>query len=481
MRQRLIVVSNRLPVTVARGPAGLRLEPSCGGLVTALLPVLRENAGCWVGWTGTSRDPAIAGLLERDSTSCFAMVPVFLTPAETDRFYRGCSNEIIWPLFHDLPSRCNFDAGYWESYRDVNAKFAAAVEPVARRGDFIWVHDYHLMLFARAMRARGTELRLAYFHHIPFPPPDIFEKLPWRSEILRALLDFDTVGFQTVRDRQNFIACLRRCLSGVHIRRDGDALLAGAGSACAAVGSFPISIAWQELASQAAHPDIAARAGALRRGLPGCRIALGVDRLDYTKGIPQRLLAFRSLLERYPELRCRVALIQVVVPSREEIPYYHELKQSIEQLVSEINGEYSTPGWVPVHYMHRRLARPELLALYRAADVALVTPLKDGMNLVAKEYCAANADESGALVLSEFAGAAAELRSGALLVNPNDTIGLADMLRAAFLMSPAERRRRMRRMRETVRRHDVFEWCDRFFRYAGVSPEALTHPFAAAG
>lgn len=466
-RQRLVIVSNRLPITVSRNTTGWHLQPSCGGLVTALDPLLRDSGGCWVGWTGTEYDPEVLNLLQEGS-SHYPLVPVFLTAAEKACFYHGCSNEIIWPLFHDLQSRCNFDPAYWSVYSDVNEKFADAVASVANGDDFVWVHDYHLMLLAGALRRRALPLKLAYFHHIPFPPPDIFEKLPWRREILGALLQFNTLGFQTERDRRNFIACVRRYLPDVHIHRSGQTVLARGKDLYVAVGSFPISIAYQEFATQALQPDVAAKTGDIRRNLSGSRIVVGVDRLDYTKGIPQRLLAFRALLERYPELRSHVTLVQVVVPSREEIPCYHELKQSIELLVSQINGEYAVPGWIPVHYMHRCLSPAELVAFYRAADAALITSLKDGMNLVAKEFCAANVEESGVLVLSEFAGAAGQLNCGALLVNPYDSIGVADALRRALLMDPEERRQRMHRMREAVRKEDVFDWCSRFVRYANA-------------
>lgn len=456
--RRFIIVSNRLPVTVERTDSGFRVQKSCGGLVSALRPVLRDSRSCWIGWTGTEYAPEIPDLLQDDSVGTCSLVPVFLTAAEKARFYHGCSNEIIWPLFHDFQSRCTFDPTYWDVYRDVTEKFADAVERTASRNDFVWVHDYHLMMLAHALRARELRLKLAYFHHIPFPPPDIFEKLPWRSEILRGLLQFDTVGFQTVRDRRNFVACLRRCLHEVHMNRLGERLLIRAEGSGTVIGAFPISIDFEEFANEALCPAVAAKASEIRRQVKGEQIILGVDRLDYTKGIPERLLAFRKLVARHPDLHGHVTLVQVVVPSREDIPSYKELKLTIERLVSEINGEYGMPGWVPVVYLHRCLSRPELVAFYRAANTALITSLKDGMNLVAKEFCASHVDEDGILVLSEFAGAAKELKCGALLVNPYDTEGVASALYRAFSMSRPEQRVRMQRMRRLIQRHNVFRW-----------------------
>jgi trehalose 6-phosphate synthase/phosphatase len=466
---RLIVVSNRLPITVEQVEGELRVQASCGGLASALRPILHGTDTTWIGWTGTDYSPEIAARVQAEVAGGYVLVPVFLTAAEKACFYHGCSNEIIWPLFHDLQSRCNFDPAYWDAYCQVTEKFADAVEQTAHRDDFVWIHDYHLMLLAEALRARDLPLRLAYFHHIPFPPPDIFEKLPWRKEMLRALLHFNTVGFQTARDRLNFIASVRRCLRDVHVKRLGESWLIRAEGLATVVGMFPISIDFQEFANQAIDPAVAARAAEIQRNVGGEQIILGVDRLDYTKGIPERLLAFRNLLEDRVELRGRVTLVQVVVPSREDIPAYQELKLAIERLVSNINGQFAIPGWTPVVYMHRCLSRPELVAFYRAADIALITPLKDGMNLVAKEFCASRVDDGGVLVLSEFAGAAKELRCGALLVNPYDTEGVASVLYRAFRMSGREQRVRMQRMRRCLQRHDVFHWCESFCARAVTS------------
>jgi trehalose 6-phosphate synthase len=469
--RRFVIVSNRLPVTVEHTASGFQVQKSCGGLVSALRPVLRDRHSCWVGWTGTEYAPEIPALLRDDSVGTCSLVPVFLTAEEKACFYHGCSNEIIWPLFHDLQSQCNFDPAYWDVYCEVTEKFADAVERTTDKHDFVWVHDYHLMMLAEALRARESRLTLAYFHHIPFPPPDIFEKLPWRTEILRGLLQFDTVGFQTVRDRRNFVACLRRCLHDVHLHRLGEKLLIRAGGSGTVVGAFPISVDFQEFADEAARPAVAGSASDIRCQIKGEKFILGIDRLDYTKGIPERLLAFRELIENHQELRGQVSLVQAVVPSREEIPRYKELKVAIERLVSDINGTYGAPGWTPVVYLYRCLSRPELVAFYRAADVALVTPLKDGMNLVAKEFCASRVQDDGVLVLSEFAGAATELKCGALLVNPYDKQGVASALYRALRMSDQEQSMRMQQMRRLIQQRDVFRWF-RAFCTIGPRPPA---------
>jgi trehalose 6-phosphate synthase/phosphatase len=470
---RLIVVSNRLPVTIAQTRNGQAcVRPSGGGLVTALLPVLRQDGGAWIGWTGGEADPTVERVLHECSGPNYSLHPVFLTADEEASFYRGCCNEIIWPLFHDLPSRCDFDAAFWESYCAVNEKYADRIEQAWQRGDFVWVNDYHLMMVGECLRARDLRRHTGYFHHIPFPHPDILEKMPWRQELLRALLQFNVLGFQTVRDRRNFVACVRHCLPDVHVRHAGGKLLVRSGDRCAAAGVYPISIDHEEFASAAAAPETAEAAAKIRRDLGGTRVVLGIDRLDYTKGILQRLDAFATLLSLHPNLRGRVSFLQVVVPSREEIGEYQQLKLDIERRVSQINGEYATPGWVPVHYLYRSLSRAELVSFYRAAEVALVTPLKDGMNLVAKEFCACRVDERGVLILSEFAGAACELDCGALIVNPYDIQGVVGALWFALLMAEDEQRSRMRAMRAAIAAHDVFQWARSFRGQASLARKA---------
>ena len=470
----LILVSNRLPITTEMGPGGPVLKPSSGGLVTALRPVLKARKGYWIGWPGDGPEEQIERLLEKErSESRVRLVPVSLTASERKGFYAGFSNEIVWPLFHDLQSRCNFDPSYWEAYVNVNHKFADVVKRVNRRDSLVWVHDYHLILVGEFLRQRGVQSRLGFFLHIPFPPLDIFEKLPWRSQFLRALFAYDAVGFQTLRDQRNFLGCVRHFLPEIEMHREDEQVRVSAGGHSTVIRTFPIGIDYEEFAQQAAEPEVVERAAQIRRDMHDRTIILGVDRLDYTKGVPDRLRAFRHLLSSQPRRRRHLSLVQIVVPSRENIPRYRELKLEIETLVSQINGQYGDPGWMPVHYIHRSVERPELVALYRAADIALITPLKDGMNLVAKEFCAAQEGDQGVLILSEFAGAAAQLGNGAILVNPYDIQCVADAIQQACNMEVEERVARMRKLRRRVRNENVFRWCERFCSYLESQGETL--------
>jgi trehalose 6-phosphate synthase/phosphatase len=479
--RRLIVVSNRLPVTVNTSGSEPEIVPSSGGLVTALSPILRQYSGYWVGWTGTDRTEKIERLFDEYSGGHYELVPLYLNSEERDNFYLGFSNEILWPLFHDLQTRCNFDPAYWQTYVSVNEKYAKALLSVAAPGDLVWVQDYHLMLVGEAVKKRSAGWELAYFHHIPFPSPDMLEKLPWRTQVLEGLLHFNLLGFQTHRDRRNFVACVREFLPEASVTRVGHRSCVTLGEQRSVLGDFPIGIDFEEFSVGASDPAVAQRAAQIKSDLSGCTLVLGVDRLDYTKGIPERLRAFRSLLGSDDAIRGKVVLVQIVVPSRINIRKYRELRSDIEKLVSSINGGYGSSAWVPVHYMHRNIDRAELLALYRAADIALVTPLKDGMNLVAKEYCAAQVEEQGVLILSEFAGAANQLKSGALLVNPNDFEGVGRALRTAVEMDVEERRQRMRQLRKIVAGENVYRWARRFLyesRHTHAHPAMETQPEA---
>ncbi|CAG0942524.1 trehalose 6-phosphate synthase [Gammaproteobacteria bacterium] len=467
----MIVVSNRLPWTAHRdGTGGLRLVPGSGGLVSAMAPVLAARGGTWIGGADFAATDVrlAAGLCAAGRHAGYELRPLFLDEQERRGFYHGFSNEVLWPLFHDLPSLCRFDPAYWQAYCTVNRRYAEAAARAASPGELVWVHDYQLMQVGVGLRALGSSGPLAFFLHIPFPPPDIFMKLPWRRELLGALLAYDLLGFQAPRDRRNFADCVRDLLPQVRISGRGEAYvrLRTDGRELRA-GRFPIGIDYNDFYRRAASPAVVQQAAAMRRQLHDRQLILGVDRLDYTKGIPERLEAFGLALERHAELREKVTLVQVVVPSREDIPRYRELKARIENLVGAINGRFTRPGgWVPIHYVFRSLSADELLSYYRAAQIALITPLKDGMNLVAKEYCAASPDEDCVLVLSEFAGAAAGMAGAALLVNPYDIVAVADAVAAACAMPPVERRARMRRLRRGVRRHDVFWWVEAFVRAA---------------
>ncbi|HPI92778.1 MAG TPA: trehalose-6-phosphate synthase [Deltaproteobacteria bacterium] len=482
-KRRLAVISNRLPIVLKKEKRGRwQIEPGSGGLVTALGPVLKHRDGIWIGWIGTNAEETPAGPLLADLLSLgtretgYSLKPVNLSREEIDKYYYGFSNEILWPLFHDLFSRCSFKPSYWAVYEQVNKKFAKAVIQNTDESDYVWVQDYHLILVGRELKRLGVKRQTGFFLHIPFPPLDIFLKLPWRFEILEALLEYDLVGFQTVRDLRNFIGCVRalfgyKLMGSKHLNRiilhDREVL----------VGAFPISIDYREFEDLARTGEVAETAWIIHANLPKRQLILGVDRLDYTKGIPERLLAFGHALERYPDMRRKVTLIQVVVPSRGSVEEYAKLKQEIECIVGEVNGKYTDVGWTPIHYIYRSLPRPELVAYYKTCEIALITPLKDGMNLIAKEYCASNTEEKGVLILSEFAGAASQLHQNVLLVNPYDRQRVADAIHTAFLMPHDERQARMKRLRRSIQKNDIINWVNSFLQ-AGIAQNLGDFPQA---
>ncbi len=462
----VVVVSNRLPITVEKmGKGQWVANPSSGGLVTAMGPVLRNRGGKWIGWLGAHEMPDKASLttiLSRLSEELgYSLIPININREEIEKYYYGFSNEILWPLFHDFLSNCNFNPKYADIYRKVNRKFAHAIAEGTGEEDYIWVQDYLLSLVARELREIGARRQTGFFLHTPFPPFDIFIKLPWRFEILEAMLEYDLLGFQTERDKKNFLRCVRHLIKLKTLgRKNIKKIFTAKGEVH--VGTFPISIDFKEFSRSAAAEDVTKEVRIIRRNHENRQLILGVDRLDYTKGIPHRLRAFAEALECYPEMRGKIELIQLVVPSRVSVDSYYELKQEIEALVGGINGRYTEGSWTPVHYMFRSISRTELLAYYRACETAFITPLKDGMNLVAKEYCASNIDGNGVLILSEFAGAAAELHHGALLVNPYDIESVSSSIHQAFSMGLDEKRERMRKMRRSIYRNDIFHWVNSF-------------------
>jgi alpha,alpha-trehalose-phosphate synthase [UDP-forming] len=474
--QRLIIVSNRLPVSLSREGAQWQAVPSVGGLVTALGPVLRNRGGMWIGWPGVPRMPDARRVLERVTPGIgYTLVPVNLSEEELNQYYYGFSNEILWPLFHSLQSLCNYDPDYWRSYQSVNRKFARIVAEHGGPDDYLWIHDYQLMTLGHEVREMGIRTPIGFFLHIPFPSPDIYHKLPWRRQLLESLLHFDLLGFQTNRHKRNFLQCVREMIRDVKFYGKGPVSIARYGGREVRVGHFPIGIDYQSFARGAQEPEVESESKNLKFALRNRTVILGIDRLDYTKGIPYKLDAVRLALARYPELHQKITLIQVVVPSRQEIPHYDTLKMEIERQVGEINGEFAEPGWVPVQYIYRTLTRTELLAYYRTADIALITPLDDGMNLVAKEYCACTLDGNGVLILSEFAGAATQLHRGALLVNPYNREAIAEAIYQAYKMDPAERAERMGRLRRTVAQSDVFRWVSSYLQ-AGIAQELSDFP-----
>lgn len=474
------MVSNRLPIVVKEDPqTGVRIVSGSGGLVTALAPVLEKRGGTWIGWLGRSDNSGLRDALgEAGERVGYELEPVALTEEEVHGFYEGFANEVLWPLFHDFIPHCNFDPEYWPIYEAVNHKYAEATRSASTPEDYVWIHDYHLMLVARELRAMGVDRDLGFFLHIPFPPLDVYIRMPWRQQIIEALLEFDLIGFQTPRDLRNFLQCVRHLMPEVDVPDDvtstAERATLGVEGRRVQLGAFPISIDYDDFLSRTVEDSVSEVTARVRMQMPRRKLILGLDRLDYTKGIPDRIRALDLALERYPELRGEVTLLQIVVPSRTGVSKYQNLKKEIDQLVGEVNGKYSEAGWAPIQYIFRRLTPTELLAYYRASDVALVTPLKDGMNLVAKEYCACSLENDGVLILSEFAGAAFEMEGDALLVNPYDTDETAEAIHRAVVMDAAERSARMQRLRQRIRHHDIYRWVASFLTASEeASPRTL--------
>jgi trehalose 6-phosphate synthase len=457
-----VVVANRLPVDEVGTGADRTWRRSPGGLVTALHPVLAERNGAWIGWSGgiaedSDQADEAAALTEAFDVDGVELHPVALTETEVERYYEGFSNGSLWPLYHDAVETPVYKRKWWDSYRRVNERFAAEAARVASPGATVWVQDYQLQLVPDMLRRRRPDLRIGYFLHIPFPPVELFMQLPRRSDILRGLLGADLVGFQRPLGAQNFLRLTRHLLGlrphGNVVEVDGREVRADA---------FPISIDVGEIEELATSPIVRARAAKIRHELGEPKtIILGVDRLDYTKGIESRIKAFRELLSEGRLSVPETVMVQVATPSRERVQQYQALRVDVEREVGRINGDYGQVGGPAVHYLHQSYSRSELVALFCVADVMMVTPLRDGMNLVAKEYVAARVDLGGALVLSEFAGASGDLRQ-AFLVNPYDLDGVKDTLLRAVNVDPAEGARRMRAMRRHLRTHDVAHWAQSF-------------------
>ena len=457
-----VVVANRLPIDLVRAADGTTTwKRSPGGLVTALEPLLRKQQGAWIGWPGV-----IDGPEEPIVEEGLQLYPVRLSAEDVEEYYEGFSNATLWPLYHDVIVKPTYQREWWDRYVEVNRRFAEATSRAAAVGATVWVQDYQLQLVPKMLRTLRPDLTIGFFLHIPFPPVELFMQLPWRAEIIDGILGADLVGFHLAGGAQNFLYLSRQLVgaetsrASVGVRsRFGEVKV---GPRSVKVGAFPISIDSAELDQTARRRDIRRRAKQIRAELGNPRkIMLGVDRLDYTKGIDVRLRAFSELLAEGRAKGDDTVLVQLATPSRERVDSYRLLRNEVEQQVGHINGEYAEVGHPVVHYLHRPVPRDELIAYFVASDVMLVTPLRDGMNLVAKEYVACRSDLDGALVLSEFTGAAAELRQ-AYLTNPHDIEGVKDAIEAALTQTPEEGRRRMRSMRRQVLAHDVDRWARAF-------------------
>jgi len=464
--RRLVIVSNRLPFNVSVDDGGIMYHPSSGGMVTGLAS-FREaqkkasalpSEHLWVGWPGHSVDGPLRERVIEESLSRYQSYPVFLSAAQMEQFYLGFCNATIWPLFHYFPSYALYQPSFWDQYREINQLFADALDAILRPDDIVWVHDYHLMLLPRLLKLRRRQISLGFFLHIPFPSFEVFRLLPgpWRRDILEGLLGADLIGFHTYEYTHHFLQSVLRILGYEHQLRQ---ILTG--DHVVRVDTFPMGIDFEKLASAIADPDTAREAQQLRSALTGVKLILSVDRLDYTKGILNRLEGYELFLETNPAYHGKVALLMVVVPSRIGVVQYELMKRQIEELVGKINGRFGRVGWTPVVYQYRHVPFTSLAALYAVGDVCLVTPLRDGMNLVAKEYLATRGDGTGVLILSEMAGAAKELPE-AIIVNPNSRLEIAAALKESLETPVEEQQRRNRTMQRRLRRYDVTRWANDF-------------------
>lgn len=468
---RLLVVSNRAPIELVREGDVVRPRRTVGGLATALDAVMRERKGLWIAWAGTEGQE----LLDAERTGLpYPLLAVPLEQEELELYYSGFANQVLWPLCHMFPTRCRFDAGFWAAYARVNERFAAATAAVARPDDVVWVNDFHCCLVPGRLRALGARARIGLFWHIPFPPPSILGICQWREELLWGLLGADLLGFQTPDDVRHFGECVRQLL-GLPVDDDPVGLRFRLPERMVRAAALPIGIDAARFEAQASDPAVIAEGGRLRQAVGAEVLMIAVDRLDYTKGIVERLRGFERFLERRPDWHRRVCLLQITVPSRFHVPQYRELKREIDEAVGRIIGRFTIDARAPIVYAYNAFDHEQLAAHYAAADVALVTPLRDGMNLVAKEYVACHPGGDGVLVLSEFAGAAHELVE-AVLVNPYEPDAVAEAIETAVDMPEAERRRRMRLLAARVRAHDVGWWTSSFLALLGGEPRTSERP-----
>jgi len=477
-QRRLVVVSNRAPVDVRRGPER-RLIPTVGGLVSALMPVFKAaGRGLWIAWSGTGGGRAAHARVELSADPRVTLRLVQLPERDVSGAYYGFSNRGLWPLSHYFVGRCQFRSDQWHSYERVNTLFAAAVLEELQPDDLVWVQDFHLATLPGRIRKARPRASIGFFWHVPFPEPSVFGILPWRAPLLAGMLGSDVIGFHLQSYARNFLDCVER-FAGLRVDRErGTVQMPGRE---VRVAAWPIGIDADEFAALARRPEVELRAGRIRRQLGSAKMILGVDRLDYTKGILERLHGFERFLEHSPNFRRQVTFFQIAVPSRERVEEYRRMKREIDEAVGRISGRFTAEGWVPIRYVYQSVAQPELTAHYVAADLALVTPLRDGMNLVAKEYVASRVHDDGTLILSEFAGAAEDLPE-AVRVNPYNSDDLAEQIRYALTMPLEETRARMAALRARVQKHDIRWWLQGFLgEFPGAGVRAAGNPAFGRG
>jgi trehalose 6-phosphate synthase/phosphatase len=462
--RRLIVMSNRAPIRIVREAHEERLEPTVGGVGTTFLRLLERNGGLWIAWSGGQKTPAPK--LMPPGEPRFKIVFAPLSEQDISDYYHGMCNRGLWPLMHFMTPKCHFSTQQWGRYVRVNQAFARIACDEAAAGDLLWVQDFHLALVPHLVRQHRRDLPIGIFWHVPFPPEQLMRILPWREEFLYGMLGADVIGFHTQSYATHFLNCCGRIL---HLDVSHERGEVNVGGRRVRAAPFPLGIPADFFSNLAASPRVAGRAQRIRRSLGTQIMVLGVDRLDYTKGILERLLGFERFLEQNPSWHRRVTLVLIAVPSRTKVSDYANLKRELDELVGHVVGRFSSEGWVPLRYLYTQFGAEELVSYYRAADVALLTPLRDGMNLVAKEFVASRVGDDGVLILSEFAGAAEELTE-ALLVNPYNADEIAERLRQAVEMDPGEKSVRMRTMRDKVQANNLERWSENFL--TELTPES---------
>jgi trehalose 6-phosphate synthase/phosphatase len=464
--QRLVIVSNRLPFTANVIEEQVQFNESAGGLATGIGAFLdsykyhfpKSEEHLWVGWPGNTIAEKHHDLVRARSLSDYHAYPVFLSEADMENFYLGFCNKTLWPLFHYFPSYTAYKEEYWQQYKRVNQFFAETLRQIIQEEDLVWIQDYHLLLLPQMLRDKFSRTRIGFFLHIPFPSFEVLRLLPlrWRKEILEGILGADLVGFHTYEYTQHFLQSVLRVLGLDHYM--GQITMP---SRIAKAGTYPMGIDFKKFQEASTDLETETEKQGLRKVLGDSKVILSVDRLDYSKGIPNRLQGYELLLELHPEFRGRAVLVMVVVPSRIGVDQYEQMKRQIEEQVGKINGRFGSISWTPILYQFRNLSLYPLAALYSLSDVALVTPLRDGMNLIAKEYVASRTDKTGVLILSEMAGAAKELGE-AIILNPNDRMEIATGLKEALEMPIGEQTRRIQIMQDRLRRYDVIRWARDF-------------------
>lgn len=469
--RRLVIVSNRLPVSVARKEGKLKITPSVGGLATGLSSFHRNNDGLWVGWPGINPSNNREKLLmEETLQKDFNCLPLYLSASDLKKYYYGFSNKTLWPLFHYFPTHCTYDPTEWESYQKVNHLFCRRLLEVLRPDDMVWIHDYHLLLLPDLLRKRLPDAAVGLFLHIPFPSMEIFRYLPWREQILRGMLGADLIGFHTYDYSRHFLSCVLRILGK---EQEYGQIIAG--SRMVKVDTFPMGIDAKKYSTAVTSAAAKKERDLLQKKIKTKKIVLSVDRLDFTKGIPERLKAIELFLENNPEWHGRLTFIMLCVPSRTKVRQYQLLKSEIDELVGKINGRFAGPGWLPILYMYRSLPFEELVALYSIADLALVTPLRDGMNLVSKEYLACQSQiGKGVLILSETAGSAAELGE-AIIVNPNDIEMMAKAIAEGLGVSDEVKRADINFMSKRIQKYNIFRWAEDFINHLAETKKRQEH------